>query len=314
MGGRSGGGLLGGASDFLFGDSGAEAAGNAAMAQQSEARRQYQDISRRISEAQTQFGNRARQSENALNTATVSGLLAADQGIASQEKNLSRQEQLVSQIDPTIIEASQQALRLLRGEQSSTLGPLKAQRDQQRQKLVNSLREQLGPGAETSTAGIQALTRFDSESANIFSGAQQQALGNLGNLSTQFNSTRPDIFREIAGLGSLNQNKYQLGANQANFYSQLGGQEFGNTIAGANALQGIGQQNIQNAGAQYVAQGIRGQQASSFGRSVFGTALGAGLGALGGGGAGAGVGAASGGGATNANSSSQGYWSKNPYE
>ena len=98
-----------------------------------------------------------------VNPATTAGLLAFDRDIKNQEKNLSRQEQLISQLDPTIIEASQQALRLLRGESSSTLAPIQAQRDQQRQKLMNSLRQQLGPGAESSTAGIQALTRFDAE-------------------------------------------------------------------------------------------------------------------------------------------------------
>lgn len=272
MGGGGGGGLLGGVGQVLFGDNGAEAAQNAAISQQIEARNQYNLTKGRIDTANANFASRMGQAESGLNASTVAGLTSLERDIGNQEKNLSRQEQLVSQIDPTIIEASQQALRLLRGEQSSTLNPLKNQRDQQRQKLVNSLREQLGPGAETSTAGIQALTRFDSESSNIYAGAQQQALGNLGGLSTQFNQVRPDMFREIAGLSSLGQQKYQLGANQANFYQNWANQGAQNDFSGINALGQAGQANVQSAGAGFTGAAIKGQAASSFGNALIGAA------------------------------------------
>jgi len=194
----------------------ANAASGAALAQQQQAQINYDETA------------------GIVNPATVAGLASFDRDIANQEKNLARQEQLISQIDPTIIEASQQALRLLRGEQSSTLQPLQNQRSQQRQKLLNSLREQLGPGAETSTAGIQALTRFDAETSNIMGGAQQQALSNLGGLSAQFTSQRPDMFREISGLSSFGQGKTALSYNQAGVLS--------------NARMGL----QQTAGAQFV--------------------------------------------------------------
>jgi hypothetical protein len=146
---------------------------------------------------------------------TTQGLASFDRDIETQSKNLSRQEQLISQLDPTIIEASQQALKLLRGESSSTLAPIQNQRNMQRQKLLSQLREQLGPGAETSTAGIQALTRFDSETNNLMAGQQQAALSNLGGLSAQFTSQRPDMMREGAYLSSLGQGKTDLGFKQA---------------------------------------------------------------------------------------------------
>jgi hypothetical protein len=154
---------------------------------------------------------------------------------------------MISQIDPTIIEASQQALRLLRGEESSTLNPLKNQRNVQRQKLLNSLREQLGPGAETSTAGIQALTRFDSESSNLFAGAQQQALGNMGNIGGQFSQMRPDMLRESMGLGQMVQNKSNFGINQA------------------NALSGVNTGMLQSAGANQTYDLLRGQNQQAAG-------------------------------------------------
>lgn len=212
----------------------ADAAGGAAMAQQEEARRQYGEL------------------KGITDKATVAGLATYDKALTSQETNLARQEKLISQIDPTVIEASQQALKLLRGEQSSTLGPLKQQRDLQRQKLVNSLREQLGPGAETSSAGMQALTKFDTETSNIFNGAQQQAIQNLGSTFGQFNSGRPDMLREATGLGQLGRARADLQFDQAKL------------------LSSFGQPLIQSAGAQFVGDQMRGQAQQSFGNALMG--------------------------------------------
>lgn len=242
MGSGGSGGVFGGTSQFLFGDGGAGAAQDAAMAQQSQAQRNFN------------------YNKEQVDLATVAGLASFEKDIKNQEKNLARQEQLVSQIDPTIIEASQQALRLLRGEQSSTLAPLQNQRATQRQKLLNMLREQLGPGAETSTAGIQALTKFDAESANIFAGAQQQAISNLGQTAGQFNATRPDMFREIMGLSGLGQGGSQL------------------RLAGVNALQGAQNGLLQTAGAENTAAIARGKQNAAFGQSLMSGAVAAGTG------------------------------------
>lgn len=226
------GGVLGGVRETLFGDGGAEAAQAAAMSQQSEARRAY------------------RETANIVNPATVAGLLSFDRDIANQERNLARQEQMIAQIDPTILEASQQALKLLRGESSSTLAPVQRQRDQQRQKLLNQLREQLGPGAETSTAGIQALTRFDSETNNLLAGQQQSMLSQMGNVAGQFNAVRPDMLREIGGLSTFGQGKTGL--------------QFQRAAALSNARQGL----MQTAGAQYTADTIRGQANAALGNSL----------------------------------------------
>ena len=223
----------------------AEAAQNAAMAQQEAAAQQQAQI-RGLTEG-----------------VTVEGLAQYDKALAVQDRNLARQEALVASIDPTILEASQQALSLLRGEQSKTLQPFQNQRALQRQTLVNSLREQLGPGAETSSAGQQALTRFDSESSNLFAGAQQQALGNLGNIGAQFSGFRPDMLQGAMGLGNLATNRAGLRFNQA------------------GAMAGVNQNVLQSSGAQYTGDALRaqGQQAlygqlTSLGGQIAGTALG----------------------------------------
>ncbi len=232
------GGVLGSVSQTLFGDGGAAAAQRAAMMQQAEFQRAYA------------------QYEGDVNTTTTSGLLALDKDIANQERNLGRQEQLIAQIDPTIIEASQQALKLLKGEQSSTLAPMERQRAQQRQGVLNSLRERLGPGAETSTAGMQALSRFDSETNNLLAGQQQSALHGLGGIAGQFNSIRPDMLREISGLSGFGQAKTGLGFQRANGLF--------------NARQGL----VQNAGASETGAVLRGQQNAAFGQTAL-TAAGA---------------------------------------
>lgn len=244
----------------------ANAAQRSALAAQDVANANYQTTSDIMRTATTR-------ASRSMNNATIEGLNSLDRDIANQEKNLARQEQLISQLDPTIIEASQQALKLLRGEESSTLAPLKRQRDQQRQKLLNSLREQLGPGAETSTAGIQALTRFDSETDSLFSGAQQQALQGLGSLSSQFTSQRPDMLREISGLSNFGQQQYGLRANSAQF--NLNAQSNLASML-SNARAGV----QQTAGAGNVANLLQGQQQYAFGNQLIGAGLQAGTGAL----------------------------------
>lgn len=215
----------------------ARAAQNAALQQQRLAEQQYDYNKKQLGKARTE-----------LQGYTVQGLASLDRDIKNQEKNLARQEQMIANLDPAIIEAAQQALKLMRGETSSTLAPLQRQRQQQREKLLNSLREQLGPGAETSTAGMQALNRFDSETDNLFASGQQQALGNLGNISAQFTSQRPDMLREIGGLSQFGQQKYGLGMNMANFDLQR-----------INALQGGQAAMLNTTGAQYTSDLMRGQ-------------------------------------------------------
>jgi hypothetical protein len=204
-----------------------------------------------------------------VDEATVSGLASFDKDIERQEKNLARQEKLISEIDPTVIEASQQALKLLRGEQAASLGPLKNQRAQQRQKLLNTLREQLGPGAETSTAGIQALTRFDAETDSLFSNAQQSAIAGLGQTAGQFNSMRPDMLREGGALSAYGQGKTNLKFNQARALEpQL-----------ANLMGVAGGENVWD---MSKAQGAMGQ-AQAMGQ-IGGSVMGMGVGSFGGGG------------------------------
>lgn len=214
------------------------AAQNAANAKQSEVNTQYD------------------RGMNQSNTATVAGLLNYDKALQAQDRNISRQEQMLSQIDPTIMAASQQALRLLKGESASTLGPMQQQRDMQRQKLVDSLRSQLGPGAETSSMGMQALSRFDMETNQLTSSAQQQALGTVGQIFGQFNQ------------GAMGQNQgLQSGIGQ---YAQMGQGRANLGFQQAGFQQGLGQMKIGSAGSQYTYDALMGQGKMQGGAALMG--------------------------------------------
>lgn len=260
--------IVGGVAGSFFGPAGASlgaglgaslgGAGDAADANRALARSAGSAAAAQQRAAQQFYNQRAPQVQNL----TTAGLASFDKALAAQDKNLARQEELVAQIDPTILEASQQALKLLRGEQASILGPAKQQRDMQRNKLLASLREQLGPGAETSTAGIQAINRFDAETNQLLAGHQQSALSQLGGIAGQFSSIRPDMLRQAQGFGDLASGRANLG------------------FAGEDQLGKLYAPIMGSAGSQFVGDQIRAQgrmaQANQM-QSLGGQLLGAGL-------------------------------------
>jgi hypothetical protein len=109
-------------------------------------------------------------------TPSVAELAQLDKQYKMQDAELARQEKLISAIDPAVMEAGSQALKLLRGQQSAMTQPILDQRARQRQDLVARLRDQLGPGGEASSAGTNALNQFDEQTSGLIAGANQDAL------------------------------------------------------------------------------------------------------------------------------------------
>lgn len=239
--GAGAGALIGGAAGFSSGKGASQsrkAAQRAAMERQRMAIGNYNNI------------------RDLINPASVAALSNYDKALGVQERNIARQEQLVAQIDPTVIEASQQALKLLRGEQASTLAPLERQRQTQRQKLLDNLRRQLGSGAETSTAGIQALTRFDAETDSLFANAQQQAIQGLGQTFGQFSAYRPNMGNEATTFGNLAAGRFQVTQNQAQILQNAFNPVIGN--AGASQVGAMMQGQYQQAmGSQMLQAGTQ---------------------------------------------------------
>ena len=188
------------------------------------------------------------------NATSIQELQALDQQLATSQKQLERDQKLIDSIDPSVMEASQQVLKILRGEQSSLGGSVENQRAQQRQKLLNQLREQLGPGAETSTAGMQALSRFDSETTNLTANAQQQSLGTLMGIYGQGASM--DYSKGMNALGMTAQ-----GFGNRSSRMLQGGQGVLQAMIGGN------QNVLQATGSQYVGDQLMGRGLNQMGRA-----------------------------------------------
>lgn len=225
--------------DISGANAGARAAENAANAQAAAAGAQAQ----LVRQEGLNYQNRAMD----LAKATPEELMNQERALQAGQKQLASQERLLAAIDPALMEASQQALNLLRGDRAASLGPQETARAQQRQSLLSSLRAQYGPGAESSAIGQKALRDFDMQSTLMTGQIQQQQLGNLTNVFGSFNSQRPDLMQTGAGLmdmGSVFRNR------ELNTYKQAGQTYLG-------ALSGTSQQIIDNAGAPFVGDAMR---------------------------------------------------------
>lgn len=150
--------------------------------------------------------------------ATPDELNNMQKAIAFSENDIARKTKLLESADPALIEAGKNALNLLKGQEASTLAPLKANIAKQESKLRESLLAKLGPDYENSTAGIQALQAFNEQANSSLANAQQQSLGQLLGV----------VQNTAAGNSNLN-NQMSLG--------QLLGSYQGRKI---NALQGFG--------------------------------------------------------------------------
>ena len=208
-------------------------------------------------EAQLQAAREQRAAALGAAQPTTQELAALGQQLDYQTQANARQQQLLNSIDPALMEAGKQALALLRGEESSTLAPLRAERERQRAALANSLIAQNGAGALTSSAGIEALNRFDQQTAQTLSSQQQATLGSLLQTSA---STRPDPYQAtsanlnyLSALGNL-QNRQVNAINATNITPYAGAPFVGAALQGQN-ISAIGQGFNQTA-AQLAGVGI----------------------------------------------------------
>lgn len=186
-----------------------------------------------------------------------------DKAIQSQTFNLQRQQRLVESIDPSLIEAGKQMKQLLDGQSAPVLQNMKDQRMQQRQTLLDSLRQQVGPGAETSSVGLNALNKFDSETSNLLSGAQQQYLNQVSGMALGgATSLGASLGAEAGRMADFGNQYGQIGLNKAGIIQGMAGASNGGfqsavNSAGGNALQSqIMGQTIGNIGSGLVKWGF----------------------------------------------------------
>lgn len=237
----------------------AEAAGRAAMAQEQALGRGVGFAQEGLGQAQLTESAMVKRGREAIQEAkSPQELRALTQSLRKQQQAVSKQAELFNSIDPAIMEASQQALSALRGESTAANSALRKRRGQDREKLLARLREQLGPGAETSTAGMQALNQFDSESDML----EQQSIEGLFGMAQQGAQGRSAMNQGTAALAGIGQafggranrlSNTRLSAGQLRLAG--GGMEqqgFSNLI---NAQQGF----AAGAGGANVAEQLKGQ-------------------------------------------------------
>ncbi|HUR99048.1 MAG TPA: hypothetical protein VMZ26_13360 [Pyrinomonadaceae bacterium] len=157
--------------------------------------------------------------------------------INQENSALARQEKLISAIDPAIIEASQQALKLLRGEEAGALSPIRRERERQRSQLESRLRDQLGSGYETSSSGIEALNRFDEQTASSLQGAQQSTLGGLLGFSGQQRAAAESAAYNYSALGQRTVSDIK---NRQLRAAGFAGSQFANEAAAGQSLASVG--------------------------------------------------------------------------
>lgn len=202
-------------------------------------------------------------------------LQALTNSLGAAERDLGRQEQMLNALDPALKEAAAQAMSLLQGNDAASLKPLREDRARKRQSLLDTLRAQLGPGAENSSAGQQALNRFDAESSNLLAQNQQSSLTSVFNIADS--GTRYNLNQGINTLSNA--------ANAGFDRSKVGIGMQSDLMRGAfTAKTGV-------AGSEFIGDLMKGQNQSAVGGSIIGAAgglagLGSSLGGIFGGGGG----------------------------
>jgi len=202
-----------------------------------------------------------------LSKASTQELNILGQTYQAAHANLQQQQKLMSNIDPALMEASKQALSILQGGQSAMGAGIMGQRNQQRQQLVNSLRAQYGPGAETSSIGQRVLQNFDLETQSL----APQMLGSLMGVQQQGQQMAHGVQSGIASLQDVGQQYGNIQQRQINAQNQIGNATLGVYGNTAGALS-------QAAGAPFVGQALRAQQQGAMANTALqlgGTALGA---------------------------------------
>lgn len=260
-----------------------------------------------------------------LIAASPDQLATLTQNLGYAQKQAASDQRLLDAIDPAIMEASKQALSILQGGQSATTSAMSNQLQRRRQQLVNSLREQYGPGAENSAMGQKMLRDFDLQSDTQLAQTNQNSLAQLfGMGTTRVNGA--GISNVNAASGALqNFNQQRIGTEFMGLGSILDAKNRG--YAARSGTAGAGETaNIMNSSAQQSFWNNWSNSSMAFGEAFGGFGMGSGKKSQkddggsnfsfgGGGGGGGGWGGSSGGfQLANSGSTNQNFWGSNPYK
>lgn len=197
--------------------------------------------------------------------------------LASTMQSINQQQTQLNAMDPNVKAAGQNLYNLLSGQAAATLAPLQKQQQMQRSQQMNALAQQLGPGFMSTSAGIEAMTKFDTQQSLALTQAQQSALGQItstylglsgnqqqgqanitsgiGNAFAQSQAADTSVLSEYANVQNrlTNAQLEAVTAQPVNFQAPAG--VAGNQFAGAQqfgqSVQGLGSGLGQTAGQLY---------------------------------------------------------------
>lgn len=205
-----------------------------------------------------------------------------DAALSASLGSIQKQQANLDAMDPVVKASGQQAYDLITGKSATILGPMQTHLAKQRQSLVDNLSSQMGPGFMTSSAGISALTQFDSQASLTLNQAQMsviQSYGSLAGLQQQGQASitagtqsafGQAIAADAAGLqafqfGQTRETNAVLGAMSANPLNPFGVPAAQNNV-------------VQTAGGPYAAGGALGGALTSLGGHIAGAAMSGGMG------------------------------------
>lgn len=165
--------------------------------------------------ASLDFQKRTRDQALQLAQMTPEEAAQFEQGMALQaqfltrfQAQLERETKYLATIDPLVSEQGTQALSLLRGGDAGVTSVFRRQREEERVKLADQLRREMGEGFPTSTAGSSILRKFDTETANNLQSINQNAIGQLIQGQGQAINNANNVLagtNAVAGLASAQQ-------------------------------------------------------------------------------------------------------------
>lgn len=241
--------VVGGAASYMGGKQAGDAASGAAKDQMAAANSLRQQ---ELGYAD-QWGTRMRD----ISGATPQELNILGQSYNAASRNLAQQQRMMDAIDPALMEASKQALSILRGGPSAANAGVMAQRQAQRSQMVDSLRQQYGPGAENSSMGQRMLSQFDMETQSM----APQMLNSLMGVAGQGQQFAQGVQRGISGMNEVGQGYSALQGRMLGAEGQIGANTLG-------ALSGTSQNIMNTAGGQYAGAALQGQGLASLGNNL----------------------------------------------
>lgn len=111
---------------------------------------------------------------------SINNLLATKgAALSASMSSIAKQQAELDAMDPNVKAAGAELYKTLTGEATKVLAPIEKRLQRQRQERMNQLQSQLGPGFMTSSAGIEAMNKFDTDSAMALNDVQQKYLSNI---------------------------------------------------------------------------------------------------------------------------------------